>query len=159
MSSYVGSLGYRQGVFEPGARIGVRWWRHALLAVVALGLSLMCANLFVGSDTMSPPPAMGSMSASMDMPVGYAEQVAAAVPALMAGMCDGVCASGTATTVCSVVAVAAPITLLGLLVTRRRQPYLGLRARTTGRLKTWRAHRGWRGWSPLSPVSLCVWRV
>jgi len=119
----------------------------------------MCANIVAGSGTALSSGDMDPMSASMDMSLGDFEQVAAVVPALTADMCEVACVSETAMTVCSVAAVAAPLTLLGLLLTRRRESYLGLLARTTGPLHVLRERRVWRGWYPLSPVSLCVWRV
>lgn len=135
------------------------WVRYALLVGVALGLGLMCASIATGSAGPTASSAdMGSMSA-MDMSPDAAQHVAAAAPAPMAGMCDAACAAGTVEAVCSVVAVAAPLTLLGLLLTRRRESYLGLLTRTTGPFIVRREHRRWRGWSVLSPISLCVWRV
>jgi len=151
--------GYGFRVLEPGATWSVSWWRRALMAAVTVGLIWMCASFVVGSATMLHPADMDPMPASMDLAVGDVEQVASAVPALMAGMCDGVCASVTATTGCSVTAVAAPLTLLGLLLTRRRVSYLGLLPRKPRAFRVRRERFAWGGWSLLSPASLCLWRV
>ena len=107
---------------------------------------------------MFPSLTTEPMSVSMDMFQGDLTPVTAAMPALMEGMCNGVCASDTET-VCSFAAVGAPVTLLGLLLTRRRQSYLGLLARATDTVCMPRLRRTWRGWFLLSPVSLCTWRV
>jgi len=146
-------------VLEPGATRSVSWWRRALMAAVTVGLTWLCASFVVGSATMLHPADMAPMPASMDLAVGDVEQVATTVPALMAGMCDGVCASVTATTGCAITAVASPLTLLGLLRTRRRLSYLGMLPRKTRALRVRRERFTWRGWSLLSPASLCLWRV
>lgn len=82
---------------SPGAVRSVSWWRRALMVAVTVGLTWMCASCVFGSATMLRPADMEPMPASMDLAVGDVEQVASAVPALMAGMCDGVCASVTTT--------------------------------------------------------------
>ncbi len=100
---------------------------------------------------------MGSMV--MTPTVAEVGQVTALPVEPMAGMCDAACASGAARATCALAAAAAPLTLLGLLMTRRRNTFLGLLTRTTGPLIVKRERSRWSGWLVLSPMSLCVWRV
>ncbi len=143
-------------MFESVAARNVPWLRHALLGAVSLGLSLMCAMFVFGSPTEAPPVNTEPMSVAINTVEGDPTPVTAAAPALMEGMCDGVCASDTETA-CSLAAVA-PLTLLGLQLTRRRRSFV-LLPRPTETLRIQRLHRTWRGWFLLSPVSLCTWRV
>lgn len=146
---------------QPGACTSARWARHALLAGVMLGLALMCMALATGSNSPTGTSSdTGSMSSMvMASAVAEAGRIAVLPPEEpMAGMCDA-CASGAVRATCALAAVAAPLTLLGLLSTRRRETFLGLLTRTTGPLIVKRERSRWCGWSVLSPISLCVWRV
>lgn len=159
LSRALGSLAYPRDVPGPDVRTSARWWRYALFGCVALGLSLMCANYVISSTSTLSTVALSSASApAPDMDTGLADD--RKVPASgMAGMCDAECVGGMTTTVCSAIAVAAPLTLLVLLVTRRRTPFLGVSTRTTVPLLVWRDRGRWRGWSQSPLVCLCVLRV
>ncbi len=126
-----------------------------------LGLTLMCAALATGSSSQTAAASdTGSMSSMVMAPgVAEADRVAVLPTAPMAGMCDAACASGAVRATCALAAAAAPLMLLGLLLTRRRDTFLGLLARTTGPLIVKRERSRWSGWFVLSPMSLCVWRV
>lgn len=155
----LGPVAYPRDVPGPGVRTAARWWRHALLGFFALGLSLMCAGHLISSTSTLPVVDLSSASAPMSATdTGLADDERAPASG-MAGVCDAVCVHEMTTTVCSVIAVAAPLTLLVLLVTRRRRPFLGLSTRTTVPLLA-RGNRGrWRGWSQSPLARLCVLQV
>ncbi|MEQ7845697.1 hypothetical protein [Nocardioides kribbensis] len=133
------------------------WWRYALLGALALGLSLMCASYAVPVVSATSTAAMSAMTAtSSTLTAADGDQ---APSSGLSAMCDAACASEMTTMVCSVIAIAAPLTMLILLVARRRTPFLGLLTRASIQTVHWFMRGRWRGHVPLSPTTLCVWRV
>jgi hypothetical protein len=141
----------------------------ALSGLLALATALLCALAFIGGSGATPG---ASSSESMSMPhtatrLTHPETavppLAAPVldvgtPDLLGGMCRGVCASHSAAA-CALV-VLALASLLGLLMSQRRDTYLGIAARLVTR-PTPRQHGRERPprWTVLTLTDLCVLRV
>lgn len=143
---------------------------RATSGLLALALALLCALALAMRSTAA---ADTSSSEGMQMPhaamaVNALNPAAGATatsgpnvdsPAILGGMCDGVCATHGAAT-CALVVVLAGASLLGLLLTRRRNTYLGVVGRLPtrpGRTQTDRQRPP--RWTVLTLTELCVLRV
>lgn len=122
---------------ESRAAQRVSWWPRAVLTLMAMGLGLACATVvFIGATagptssgaatTAVAQPAAGLLNATRDGVHDRADSsLAVAVGDLVADRCHGGCASHTQD-LCSMLAVAAPVSLLALLDLRRRGGFVGL---------------------------------
>ncbi len=141
----------------------VRWSRQGLCWTLALALSLMCVVLGAGATAHTAPmagmPGMAESSmvvatATPATAVAHAATPSAWEAAPSAGSsCEGICLTEMGAACAAALAV---ITLLGLVLTSRRNTFTGLLARARSRALP---RRRQRPWSLLSPFSLCVLRV
>ncbi len=120
----------------------------------------MCATYVIPTASSMSATAMASMSSPRSGVTATEEgRVPVSGTSAVVVLCDPACASGMTTTVCSVIAVAAPLGLLLLLLIRRRTPLVGLSARTTVSSIVRVGRERWPGRVPSSRALLCVWRV
>ena len=149
------------------------YWRcltRVTSGILALGIALVCAFAIATS-----PPADASVSRSADTStsgdatrLNLSAEAAAdnadlgsgvSRPAVLSGMCHGVCASHSAAT-CQLVVVLASVSLLGLLLNQQRDTYLGLTARRPARPRPSQTDRQRPPrWTVLTLTELCVLRV
>lgn len=148
-------------------------WRsttRATSGLLALALALLCAVAIATS-----PTAAADTSSSDGMPMSHAATAINPLnpavgttptsepnvnsPAILGGMCNGVCATHSAAT-CAFVVVLAGVSLLGLLLTRRRNTSLGVMARLPTRPRRIQTDRQRPPrWTVLTLTEMCVLRV
>ncbi len=148
--------------------------RRSMTAVasglLALAIALLCALPFATSPTAASDRSsadgmsMANVSTqfvSLTVVVGDtpAPESGVSSPALLGGMCNGVCATHSAAT-CALVVVLTVISLLGLLLSRRRDTYLGVTARLQARPRPVQTERQRPPrWTVLTLTDLCLLRV
>lgn len=131
----------------------------ALLCTLSVAASAAADSHMTSSNGVPMVgPTTGTSPQGTSVSTTRTQERAVGDPSVLGGMCDGVCATQSTAT-CAVI-VLTVVSVLGLLLGRRRDTYLGLTARQCARSQLAQTERQRPPrWTVLTLTDLCVLRV